>query len=105
MQRRRRMQRQRRTSPRRGPRHTSRHRIPGRKSPRRATRLLPRRVRPKPIALRRSASLVPAARALRPWLGTRPRREPQLARSSKSAADMPAAAVTRELHNRTSGKI
>jgi hypothetical protein len=65
----------------------------------------PRRGTRKRPALFRNNLPVPAgARQLQPWRGTR-RRRLRLQRSRKSAAAMPAAAVTRKLHNRTSGKI
>ena len=79
---------------------------PLRTSLRRGTRHQPPRrdTRKRPALFRNNLPVPAGARQLRPWRGTR-RRRLRLRRSRKSAAAMPAAAVTRKLHNRTSSKI
>jgi hypothetical protein len=79
---------------------------PLRTSLRRDTRHQPPRrgTRKRPALFRNNLPVPAGARQLRPWRGTR-RRRLRLRRSRKSAAAMPAAAVTRKLRNRTSSKI
>lgn len=79
---------------------------PLRTSLRRGTRHQPPRrgTRKRPGLFHNDLPGPPAARKLRPWGGAR-RRSLRLRRSRKSAAAMPTAAATRELRNRTSGKI